>query len=316
MNKRLVALTPNPAIDRILTVSGFRAAEVCRVTEVRESAGGKGINVARVMGLLGHHTRVCGPLGGDNGQRIAAFAQREGLDATWTWLTTGESRTCDIIIDPHTPDTLVLNERGPQVSQEDWSVLAKHVEHEANTAAAFSVSGSLPVGVAPEWLVELITNILPTGIPIYIDTSGPALQAILQLPVAVLKINAQELGDVVGLSIATVHDAYHAARQVQAYGPHTVIVTLGKAGAVAVGPTEAWFAHTPSIRTISAVGSGDAFLAGVVVAFIDGLALIEGVKLGVACGAANTLVVGGGLLDMDDVRALKSHVTVTSLSAT
>ncbi|MEM8534323.1 MAG: 1-phosphofructokinase family hexose kinase [Chloroflexota bacterium] len=315
MKTFLLALTPNPAIDRILTVPGFRTAEVCRITEVRESAGGKGINVARVTQLLGYHTRICGPLGGSNGQRIAAFAQQEGLDAIWTWLTTGESRTCDIIVDPGVPDTLVLNERGPKVSQEDWAVLATQVQHEATSATAFTVSGSLPIGVAPEWLVQLIAQILPTGLPTYIDTSGPALQAILRLPVTAIKINAEELGDVLGTTIVTTQEAYHAARRVQEYGPRVVIVTLGKVGAVAVGPTEAWFAQAPDVAAISPVGSGDAFLSGVVVGLSEGQSLIEGIRLGVACGAANTLQVGGGLLSLDDVAALKSQVTINSISA-
>ena len=316
MNTFLLALTPNPAIDRILTVPGFRTAEMCRITEVRESAGGKGINVSRVAQLLGHHTRVCGPLGGNNGQRIAAFAQQEGLDTTWTWLTIGESRICDIIVDPDIPDTLVLNDRGPHVSREDWEVLATQVQQEASSATAFTVSGSLPVGVAPEWLVQLVTQILPTELLTYIDTSGPALQAMLQLPVTAIKINAEELGSVLGMTIATPQDACHAAHRVQEYGPRTIIVTLGKVGAVAVGPNEAWFAQAPEVPAISPVGSGDAFLAGVVVGLLEGQSLVEGIRLGVACGAANTLHVGGGLLSLDDVIALKSHVAINPISAT
>src|SRR5690349_16821223 len=121
----LLCVTPNPAIDRVLLAPGFRQAESVRVAEKREAAGGKGLNVARVARTLGLRARVCGPLAGTSGQRLAALAGSEGFEARWYWLQSGESRTCMLVIDQDAPDTLVINERGPDTSADDWEALAR-----------------------------------------------------------------------------------------------------------------------------------------------------------------------------------------------
>src|SRR5262249_14465472 len=295
----LLCFTPNPAIDRVLLAPGFRHAESVRVAETREAAGGKGLNVARVARALGLRARVCGPLAGANGRRIAALAQAEGFDARWSWLPGGESRICMLVIDQDAPDTLVINERGPHMSADDWQSLARLIAMEAAQASALAISGSLPPGVAAGQLTALLRE-LSSHRQIYLDTSGAALAEALDLPLALLKINAEELGEALGEPIDSPAAAHAAARRVQARGPAAVIVTLGRAGAVAVGEQGAWMARAPEVAAISAVGSGDAMLAGVAAALPERRGLAEGLRLGVACGAANTLTIGAGIVRADD----------------
>src|SRR5262245_34952646 len=135
----LLCFTPNPAIDRVLLVPGFRHAESVRVADKREAAGGKGLNVARVARTLGLPARVCGPLAGANGRRIAELAAAEGFDTRWSWLPGGESRICMLVIDQDAPDTLVINERGPSTSAADWDALARLVAAEAIQASAVAI---------------------------------------------------------------------------------------------------------------------------------------------------------------------------------
>jgi 1-phosphofructokinase family hexose kinase len=305
----LLCFTPNPAIDRVLFVPGFRHAESVRVADSRESAGGKGLNVARVAQTLGLAVRVCGPLAGANGRRIAALAADEGFDARWHWLADAESRICMLVIDQEAPDTLVINERGPAASAADWEALARLVATEATQATAIAISGSLPPGVAASQLTELLRQ-LAGRIPVYLDTSGAALAEALDLPLALLKINAEELGEALGSQIATPAEARAAAAQVQARGPAAVIVTLGRAGAVAVDTSGAWLSCPPEIAAISAVGSGDALLAGVAAGMAEQRGLAEALRLGVACGAANTLTVGAGIVRPDDVARLRATTTL------
>ena len=308
----LLCFTPNPAIDRVLLAPGFRHAESVRVAEARESAGGKGLNVARVAWALGLPACVCGPLAGANGRRIAALAAAEGFDARWFWLADGESRICMLVIDQGAPDTLVINERGPITSAADWDALARLVTTEAEQASAVAVSGSLPPGVAAGKLAVLLRE-LSGHSAVYLDTSGAALTDALDLPLALLKVNAEELGVALGTQIATPAEARAAAVHVQARGPTAVIVTLGRAGAVAVDTSGAWLARSPEIAAISAVGSGDAMLAGVAAALVERRGLAEALRLGVACGAANTLTVGAGIVRTDDVARLRTTTTLVAV---
>lgn len=308
----LLCFTPNPAIDRVLLVPGFRHAESVRVAEKREAAGGKGLNVARVARSLGLPVRVCGPLAGASGQRLAALAESEGFEARWSWLHSGDSRTCMLVIDQDAPDTLVINERGPATSADDWQALARLVAAEAASASAVAISGSLPPGVAPSQLIGLLGQ-LAAQRPVYLDTSGAVLAAALELPLALIKVNAHELGDALGDTIATADQARAAAAHVQARGPAAVIVTLGRAGAVAVGARGAWLASPPDVAAISPVGSGDAVLAGVAAAFAEGRDLAEALRLGVACGAANTLTIGAGIVQAADITRLRASTTLVEI---
>jgi 1-phosphofructokinase family hexose kinase len=308
----LLCFTPNPAIDRVLLVPGFRNAETVRVAETREAAGAKGLNVARVARTLGLPARVCGPLAGANGRRIAALAEAEGFDAHWSWLPRGESRICMLVIDQDAPDTLVINERGPEMSAADWDALARLVSAEAAQAAAIAVSGSLPPGVPASRLTALLRE-LSSRREVYLDTSGAALAEALDLPLALLKVNAEELGEALGATLATPAEARAAAAHVQARGPAAVIATLGKAGALAVGEGGAWLARGPEVAAISAVGSGDAVLAGVAAALAQRHGLAEALRLGVACGAANTLLIGAGIVRADDVARLRDATTLVEI---
>jgi 1-phosphofructokinase len=303
----LLSLTPNPAIDRTLIVPGFRAAEVTRVAEMHDVAGGKGLNVVRVARTLGVPVRACAPLGGASGRRIAALAEAEGFDGRWSWLEGGESRTCLIVLDPAVPDTLVINERGPQITADDWERLAALVRAEAAGATAVAVSGSLPPGATVEQLMALLRG-LATSVPVLLDTSGPALAAALDLPLALLKVNAHELGDALGAAITTPAAACDAAARVYACGPRAVIVTLGSDGAVAVGAGGAWWARSPDLPLISPLGSGDALLAGVAAAMLEQRPLEEALVMGVACGAANTLTIGGGVVRLEDIARLRAEI--------
>jgi 1-phosphofructokinase family hexose kinase len=308
----LLCFTPNPAIDRVLLAPGFRHAESVRVAEARESAGGKGVNVARVARTLGMQARICGPLAGTNGRRIAALADAEGFDTRWCWLVEGESRICMLVIDQAAPDTLVINERGPTTSPADWDALAQLVTAEAAQASAIAVSGSLPPGVPADKLTALLRD-LASHRPIYLDTSGAALTAALGLPLALLKVNAEELGEALGTPITTPAGARAAAALVQSRGPAAVIVSLGAAGAVAYDPHGAWLARPPTLTAISAVGSGDAMLAGVAAALAERGDLAEALRMGVACGAANTLAVGAGILRAEDVTRLCAATTLVEV---
>jgi 1-phosphofructokinase len=309
----LVSLTPNASLDRTLLAGGFRTAEVCRAAAVHEAASGKGMNVVRVAMALGVPVRALAPLAGTTGQRFADLAAAAGIDGRWCWLAAGETRISTIVIDPATADTLVVNENGPRLARDDWQALAALIRSEAGAARLFTTSGSLPPGLPVEAFGGLMAELEAAGLPVCIDTSSATLAAALDWPVTLLKVNAEELGEAIGQSILSQDAALAAAHAVLQRGPRAVIVTLGKQGAVAVAPAGAWFARPPEVAAISPVGSGDALLAGVAAALLDGRDWPEALRLGTACGAANTLTVGSGIVRPEDAAALQARVEVEVL---
>ncbi|HMO57511.1 MAG TPA: hexose kinase, partial [Roseiflexaceae bacterium] len=302
--------TPNPAIDRVLDVPGFRTAEVCRVSRRSDGAGGKGLNVVRVARTLGMQACACGPLGGATGRSVAELAAAEGLECRWHWLAHGETRICVLVTDAAAHDTLTINEPGPQLDGAAWNAFAAHVLATATEAHAVAASGSLPPGVGAAQYIELLRAIKR---PIYLDTSGAPLVAALDEPLAMLKVNGHELGSALGDVIATPAAAAAAARRVLQRGPRLVIVTLGRDGAVAATADEVCWARPPAIAPISPVGSGDAVLAGVAAALQQARPLGEALRLGVACGAANVLVPGPGIVLPDDIERMLAGTRLHSM---
>ncbi len=122
----IVCVTPNPALDRTLTVPDLQLGAVMRTTEARVAAGGKGVNVARALSALGTGACCMGPVGGASGKILADLAAAEGLDADWTWCEV-ETRSCTILVDPAARRATVINEAGPRLSAGDWKRLCTDV---------------------------------------------------------------------------------------------------------------------------------------------------------------------------------------------
>ena len=118
----ILCVTPNPALDRTMTVPGLHLGEAMRASYSFVTAGGKGLNVARVVRVLGGPVLCAGFLGGHSGHLLADLAEREGLPAAWTWFA-GETRTSVILFDPQGGDATVVNEPGQEVTQEEWARL-------------------------------------------------------------------------------------------------------------------------------------------------------------------------------------------------
>ena len=284
----ITTLTCNPALDRTLIVPGFRNTDVSRVRERHDAAGGKGLNVARALQRLGAPCQSVAPLGGHTGHVIATLAQAEHISLHGVPIA-GETRTCLLITDVEAPDQLVVNEPGPHISAAEWQALHAQVVTLARSSAFLTISGSLPPGATSAGLRALV-DVCARDCQVALDTSGEPLVAHLDAPIALLKINASELGASLGIPIDSPAAAAYAAQHVIARGPHTVAVTLSAAGAVVATSTAAWYVPAPTITAVSPVGSGDCTLAGMVMARSQGADWPTALRHGVACGSANALI--------------------------
>jgi len=290
--RAVLCLTPNPALDRTLTVPDLRLGTVARAPSARVAAGGKGVNVARALAALGIEALCMGPLGGASGRILADLAAAENLDADWTWCEI-ETRSCIILVDPAARRTTVINEAGPRLQPGDWNRVTAAVLARAAEARAVCLSGSLPPGVAPDGLAELCRSLVESGQAPWVDSSGAALAAALSVAGLRLKINREEAEELLGRPLRGMAACAEAAQRLLARGPSAVVLTLGDEGAVFAEAEGCWHAASPPLETASAVASGDSFLAGLVAALAAGRDVPEALRWGVAAGAANALAEGG-----------------------
>ncbi|MCS6882388.1 MAG: hexose kinase [Oscillochloridaceae bacterium] len=306
----LLIITPNPALDRTMVFQGLRLGGVFRTDEVIVAAGGKGLNVARAARTLGQPALVCAPLGGLTGDMVARLAAAEGLAGRWTRHQAGETRTCVLVVDREASDATALNESGPIFAPADWHAFAGDVLAAASGSALAVVSGSLPRGVAPADLGALLVDLASRGLQVIVDTSGPALEAALATQPWGVKVNGHEAGAALGRPVSDVPAALAALATLRAQGVSLAAVSLGALGCVAADASGAWWARPPRMRIVSSVGSGDSLLAGLATGLLRGMNLPEALRLGVACGAADALTIGGGRFDLREVENLRVAVHV------
>lgn len=306
----ILCLTLNAAVDKTAVVSPFQLNAIHRPREVLALPGGKGCNVARALTTLGADTCVSGWIGGFTGKFIEAGLRDEGIETAFVHTET-ESRTCLSILDPENGTLTELYEAGAPVTPERQTALLGRFRALLPGCAAVALSGSLPAGVPPAFYAQLIELARAAGVPAYLDSSGPALAHGLAAQPYAVKPNRAEFVELTGSKAADSAQFAAAAAQLAAERGVLVLLSLGADGAVAADGRVTLHARPPQLDIVSAVGSGDCLLAGVIHGLTQGWPLAEALTCGVAAGTANALRLGAGrftLADYERVRALVSVV--------
>ena len=304
----ILCITPNPAVDRTLILPLLIPGEVHRAEKVILAAGGKGLNVARAIRLLGGESLCMGFLGGHSGQLLADLAQKEGLHAAWTWVE-AETRAATILVSPP-GDATLINEPGAPVTSSSWKRLQKNVRHSMSLARIACISGSLPPGSSAADLHGVLSILVDSGKQVWVDTSGAALKTALTHPNVCIKVNGPEIGEALGFEVNDLDSARRALVRLGEYELTAAVITLGASGAVLVTREGRWHAQGPRVDVVSTVASGDAFLAGLVNALDVGKPWPEALADGVAAGTANTLLAGGGRFEFQAFERIREQVIV------
>ena len=123
----ILAITMNPAIDKVYAIDDFEVNQVFRPKAMTATAGGKGLNVARVAHILGEAVMATGFLGGSTGQFIHRKIEEMGLINRFVSIQ-GETRICINIMDEKNTTSTEVLEPGPTVSQEECALFIEQYE--------------------------------------------------------------------------------------------------------------------------------------------------------------------------------------------
>jgi 1-phosphofructokinase family hexose kinase len=313
----IVCISANPAMDRRLFVGSMTVGEINRAKSAQGLAGGKAAHVVMVARALEASPVWVGFLGGAIGQECAR--QMESLSIRVVAVPTKSSTRVNLeIIDAAGRVTEILEpgaEPSAQERDEFLQACARGLREEWQPAVLV-ISGSLPAGVAPDFYVSLIEAARAAGARVFVDSSGEALRASANAGPDFVKVNRAEAETLVGRPLATTEEIAHAAAQIVERGVGSAAITLGRGGLIWLerknGP--AWKAVPPRMDVISAVGSGDATLAGFAYAAMQGIAGEEALRLAAACGAANCVAPAPGRIELATVRALMPQIEIQQIN--
>jgi 1-phosphofructokinase len=305
---RVLTLTLNPALDLAIRLGTLQPGEVNRAESTRLDAGGKGINVARVLAGLGHDVTVSGLLGADNeapfvkaftgcGMRDA-FIRVPGETRINAKLSEAGGRVTD------------LNGPGLRIPEHALEALKARLGTLVPGQDAAVISGSLPPHITPAQLAGLITAIREHGLPVWLDTSGPALTSGLAARPTGIKPNETELGEWAGHPLETAEARLRAALRLNSEGIEDVLVSAGAGSVLWARRGMALEALPPRVTVLSTVGAGDTLLAGAMHGILSGWPRERTLRFATALATECVRHVGVGNPKAVDFEALQDQTLV------
>ena len=321
----IVCVAGNPAIDKLFEVSAIRPGEIHRPEAFIPLPGGKGIHVAQVVTALGGKAVATGILGGHAGRWLAETLAAEGVAGRFAWAPDRETRSCLTVADRATGGLTEFYEDGIPARAEDWEALTGIVEDlmsddalGAAEARWLAMAGSVPAAIELPGYADLIERARRAGVRSAVDSRGPDLVRALASRPDLVKINAYEAAELLGRPVTELAHAHEAAVEVRRRAGgngHAAIVTLGELGMVLVEPAGPAWHGTVTARGDYPVGSGYAFLGGLLteLAADPGRAWAEVARLGLGAAAANAEAPGAAQLDPDRARELAAAAELRRL---
>ena len=284
-------VTLNPVVDRTVEIPDFAVDAVNRVASAREEAGGKGVNVAKVLASLGRPCVAHGLVAGRAGDFVEAWLDGRGIRHDFA-RSDGETRTNLKVVDPRRGTHTDINERGPAASAEALLAAEEGVFGALLPGDILVLSGSLPEGCDPGLYGRWIARAKAAGALTALDADGEAFRLGAAAGPSLVKPNLGELERLAGRPLPGLEERLDAMSGLVRAGVGAVALSLGAEGALFMDASGAWAADALPVRAATTVGAGDSMLAALVAGLESGAPLRDAAAL--AVGAATAAVAQGG----------------------
>ncbi|VAX31058.1 1-phosphofructokinase [hydrothermal vent metagenome] len=304
----IYTITLNPAMDRTLWIEKIRPDDSNRIKKEQRYAGGKGIDVSRVLTSLEVVNKALGFVGGFAGEELEGRLLNEGIACDFVRIS-GETRTNIIVNETSTGNQTVFNARGPEIKPYEVMQMIHKVE-KIEDPKIVAISGSLPPGVNPEIYRKIIEIFKSRGAMVILDTDGDALRVGINGLPDVIKPNLHELSRLVGRRLHKKDEIISAANDLRNQGIGIVLVSMGADGILLLGEKEQYLASPPKVKVENTIGAGDSAIAGFVYGLSEGKTLKEALAYAVAAGTATTLKPGTALCHKEDFLKLLPQINV------
>lgn len=307
----ILTVTLNPAIDISYPLETFHLNTVNRVAQVGKTAGGKGLNVSRVLKELGADVLATGFVDDILGAEIVENLKSEGIDSRFTKIS-GKTRNCIAIL--HEGQQTEILEKGPRILREEAEGFIDNFKAMLAEVEAIAISGSLPDGLQETFYSDLIAIANKQEKTVVLDCSGRTLETVLKNPEkpSVIKPNLEELTDLLGKEV-TLENIKESLQDRLFNGIEWIVVSLGKDGAFAKVSDEFYRVKIPKIEVVNPVGSGDATVAGLVYGISQHERVENTLKGANVCGMLNAQEAKTGHINKANYQTLFDQLKVEKI---
>jgi 1-phosphofructokinase len=310
----ILTVTLNAAVDRTLVVPSLTLGHRHRATESIALAGGKGINVARALRALDVPVLATGLVGGRNGDAIRDGLSEAAIPFDFVEIKS-PSRTSTAIVDPTTSMQTEINEHGPAVSPEEAHEFTGRLSFLMEYATAVVFAGSLPANLDESFLVSLLRKASDEGLYTVVDASPTVLKASLKAAPSLVSPNQHEAESAVGFDFIEGEDFLRGLRRLVELGAKEACMTSPEGYSYMTTDDGVVSVLAPKVEALSAIGSGDAYLAGLLAGLLHRkLPPVEAVRLAAGCAAANAETLGAGVFEVERAEELAEAVRVEAPS--
>lgn len=312
----ILTVTMNPSIDMAYDLDHLQIDQVNRAKAVNKTAGGKGLNVTRVIHQMGYDVTATGLLGGEFGEYILEKLATEQIAADFTKIT-GETRNSIALLHDGGKQTEVL-EKGPRITGTERVAFLKDFDALLDKSDLVTISGSLPQGLTEDFYTKLIELATQKDVAVLLDTSGASLETAVKsnsLPL-LIKPNAAELGALVNKKIddQDTDEVVQLLRTPAFAKLKWISTSLGSNGAIVKHEDQLYRAEIPKVAAVSPVGSGDASLAGLAIGISRHQAPVDIIKTSMTLGMLNALESATGCVDPQKFQKYFDLVKVSKIN--
>lgn len=302
----IYTVTLNPSIDYIVRLDKVLIGSVNRMDSDDKFAGGKGINVSRVLKRLGIENTATGFIGGFTGKFITNTLKEEGISSHFVEVEQDTRINVKIKADAETE----INGPGPEISHQKLEELESFLSS-LTSEDTVVFAGSSPKNLGNVIYKKLIGLTRKTGAQVVCDFEGQTLLDSLEFEPLLVKPNNHELGDIFGFKLESLNQIESYARQILDQGAQHVIISMAGDGALLVTREGAYFAKPIKGNVKNSVGAGDSMVAGFTGEFVRSGDVIQAFKWGVACGTATTF--SDDLATADYIKEIYEKVEVEKI---
>jgi len=308
----ILSLCPNPSLDVYYYVGALKEDDTNRVENPFLSAGGKGVNAARVISRFTEDVLLALPLGGCTGECVKELLEAEGVSLVVVSISS-PTRVNTILEQKAKGKHLLIASSGSPLLKEEREKLELAVCKDYSPEVLI-LGGSVPPSLPKDYYARIIKKFKGTGTKVIVDADGELLkEAVKEGPFAI-KPNKYELERLVGSPLIDLKEIVEAAKEILKFGVEVVIVSLGEFGALGVSREEIFRVVPPKVEVKNTVGAGDSLVGAFAYGVYSGKSLKEAVKLGVACGTATVMEEGVKLCSPETLKSLLKEVKVLPLA--
>lgn len=307
----ILTVTCNPAVDKTYNTTGIMIGQVNRMRDLLNVAGGKGINVTKVLRQFGAEVTATGFLGGYTGDFIEDALQKINVSAEFTRIRNMTRSNMNIIGDDGYVTEIL--EPGPHIAAFEKDLFLDRFKELAPKSQCVVMSGSLAEGLSDDFYAKLIALCNESGVKVFLDTSKEPLRNGIEQKPYCIKPNRKELEYIAGRKLSTEAEIIQAAYAYVKAGVTKVVVSMGDKGLLEVTKRKVIKAVPPRIQAVNTVGSGDCVVAAMVLGFVQGMGEEDTMQLAAGISAANATTIESGVIPRDTMEEIIKNVTIVTM---